>query len=150
LLGCTSVSHTVEPYRSDPRAGAELERHAREVCERMEPPDGLPERPFVTDGCSCWPDRDWVGCCVEHDAAYWCGGTRRQRREADEGFRRCVRDGHASLLARLMHWGVRLGGHPVAPTHFRWGYGRDYPAGYEPEPESEPDGAGGAAPARAW
>jgi len=26
-----------------------------------------PPHKFKSDGCSCWPDGNWVECCVEHD-----------------------------------------------------------------------------------
>jgi len=31
----------------------------------------LPPRTFKSDGCSCWPDGDWLECCVKHDLLYW-------------------------------------------------------------------------------
>lgn len=135
--GCATSSHTVEPYRSDPEAAAELQAKAHQVCDEMDPEGDLPQKPFVSDGCSSWIDGSWVECCVEHDIPYWCGGTREARRGADRQLDACVSDMASGFLGGLMYLGVRVGGHPVFPAPWRWGFGRDYPAGYD-EPLSEP------------
>jgi hypothetical protein len=65
--------HRLAPYRYDPAAAEALERRAQTVC--MQARGVTPPPHFTTDGCSMWPDDGWVRCCVEHDVAYWCGGT---------------------------------------------------------------------------
>ena len=57
-------------------------------------------------------------------SATGAAAARRAQREADRRSRRCVREREPGWLARLMWLGVRLGGHPIFPTHYRWGYGR--------------------------
>jgi hypothetical protein len=103
-------------------------------------------RPFTTDGCSLFPDRslsgevDWRECCVEHDFAYWKGGTAAERLAADERFRECLLKKTGSpKFARLAYAGVRLGGSPHYPTDYRWGYGWTYlrPAGPFTEEEQK-------------
>ena len=93
-------------------------------------------RDFTTDGCSLFPDSAgdacWADCCVEHDRAYWRGGTAAQRKRADAALRECVARTGRTRLAGLMHGGVRIGGMPLWPTWFRWGYGWGYGRGYEP------------------
>jgi hypothetical protein len=128
ILGCAPKLHTIEPYRGDHNAAVALEARAREVCEQGPAGPRLPpEKTFVTDGCSAWPDDGWADpCCVDHDIRYWCGGSARERRAADGEFRRCIREREPGWLAGLMWFGVRLGGHPVFPTHYRWGYGRGW------------------------
>ncbi len=99
---------------------------------------------FASDGCSLFPDgsiRDpaqWCECCFMHDVAYWRGGPRTDRRQADEALRSCVleRTGD-TVLAKLMYDGVRAGGHPVFPTWYRWGYGWKYGRGYAPLTQEE-------------
>lgn len=92
--------------------------------------------PFTTDGCSRFPDgtrgnnTQWLHCCTAHDIAYWQGGTREERREADFALRECVSATGAKTIANLMWLGVRVGGSPYLPTSFRWGYGWPYPRGY--------------------
>ncbi|TJY61178.1 hypothetical protein E4T66_10300 [Sinimarinibacterium sp. CAU 1509] len=96
-------------------------------------------RPFTTDACSLFPDGDaedasrWSECCVAHDQLYWRGGTATQRRHADVALRDCVL-AHTGRqhLADLMFRGVRIGGSPLLPTPFRWGYGWRYGRGYAP------------------
>jgi hypothetical protein len=96
-------------------------------------------RDFTSDGCSLFPDgslkdRDlWCGCCFNHDIAYWQGGTKEERKSADEALRACVLERtNSQLLAKVMYDGVRAGGHPAFPAGYRWGYGWSYGRGYAP------------------
>lgn len=99
---------------------------------------------FASDGCSLFPDRslidesDWQDCCLDHDIAYWQGGTREQRLQADETLRSCVlqKTGDENL-AELMYSGVRMGGSPYFYNWYRWGYGWSYQRKYEPLTEEE-------------
>jgi hypothetical protein len=95
-------------------------------------------RAFTTDGCSFLPERsfsgdvDWRDCCVEHDFAYWKGGTEAERLAADERFRECLlKKTGDPKFAKLVFNGVRIGGAPYYPNWYRWGYGWTYlrPAG---------------------
>jgi hypothetical protein len=128
-FGC-ATHHTVEPYRSDPDAARALEARAERTCAAMEPRAGIPERPFVTDGCTAYPDGRKASCCIDHDIPYWCGGTRDQRRQADADLASCVADTGSPVQGRLMSWGVRVSGHPFVSAGWRWGFGHAYPAGY--------------------
>jgi len=92
---------------------------------------------FTTDGCSLFPDGTpmdralWCDCCFNHDIAYWRGGSKVEREEADKTLRACVLDRTGSkALAEMMYDGVRAGGSPVFPTWYRWGYGWKYGRGY--------------------
>ena len=93
---------------------------------------------FTSDGCSLFPDRsliensDWCECCLEHDIAYWQGGTKAQRLEADQKLRDCVlkKTGNRTL-AEAMYQGVRLGGSPYFYNWYRWGYGWSYKRKYQ-------------------
>lgn len=100
----------------------------------------MTDYPFTTDGCSggmSWLWRKthgkpppWEGHCIEHDRTYHAGGTRAERAAADRKLMEAVaKDGH-TVWAGLIWIGVRLGGHPFAPTPWRWGYGWKYPHGY--------------------
>jgi hypothetical protein len=128
LVACAPVHHTIEPYRSDATAARALEVRARELCAAGPAgPRVLPGKPFVTDGCSLWPDDGWGDpCCVEHDEHYSCGGTVTERAAADAALRRCVDERASTFVAWLMWVGVRTGGHPLFPTWYRWGFGRHY------------------------
>jgi hypothetical protein len=96
-------------------------------------------RDFTSDGCSLFPDGSvkdralWCDCCLAHDITYWRGGTREDRKRADEVLRDCVlaRTG-SKALANLMYDGVRVGGDPAFPAWYRWGYGWKYGKGYSP------------------
>lgn len=93
-------------------------------------------KPFSSDGCSAFPDGTplqqtlWLQCCVAHDLAYWQGGTQTQRVEADLALESCVSAVGEPQIARLMLAGVRVGGSPIWPSQFRWGYGWPYPRFY--------------------
>lgn len=99
---------------------------------------------FASDGCSLFPDgtlndpAQWCDCCFNHDVAYWHGGSETERKQADNTLRACVleRTGDKAL-ADVMYEGVRIGGSPVFPTWYRWGYGWKYGRGYKPLTEQE-------------
>lgn len=92
---------------------------------------------FTTDGCSMFPDGTnekptlWRHCCVEHDFAYWQGGTYQERKLADKDLRLCLAEVELPSIGTMMEIGVRLGGSPFFPTPFRWGYGWPYLRGYK-------------------
>jgi len=101
-------------------------------------------RPFYSDGCSLFVDgtptdpRLWCECCYVHDLAYWAGGTEAERLAADEALRDCVRaKTDDTRLASAMFEAVRLGGAPVFPNWYRWGYGWPYGRGYGRLSEAE-------------
>lgn len=87
----------------------------------------LPPRTFKSDGCSCWPDGDWLECCVKHDLLYWLGGTREERKDADLELRKCVTEKGHPIVGQVMFLGVRISGVWWLPTPFRWGFGWNYP-----------------------
>jgi len=94
---------------------------------------------FTSDGCTLFPDGNskdralWCDCCLAHDIAYWQGGTKVERKRADEKLRACVMDSTRNkALADMMYDGVRAGGHPAFPTWYRWGYGWKYGRKYSP------------------
>ena len=100
--------------------------------------------PFSSDGCSLFPDRslinsdDWCDCCVEHDIAYWQGGTETQRLAADQALRDCVLEKTSDeALAEMMYQGVRFGGSPYFYNWYRWGYGWSYERNYQELTEQE-------------
>ena len=92
---------------------------------------------FTSDGCSGFPDGIpllastlWRHCCVQHDLAYWQGGTAEQRKAADDVLRTCVSKTSIPLLGEMMYLGVRVGGYTGLPTSWRWGYGWMINTGY--------------------
>jgi len=100
-------------------------------------------RPFTSDGCSAFPDgtyeeeRLWQICCIAHDYAYWMGGTKQDRENADLDLQTCVASVGQPEVAALMLTGVRVGGTPYLPTKFRWGYGWPWFRGYKELSEAE-------------
>ncbi len=101
-------------------------------------------RDFKSDGCSLFLDgtlrnqSKWCDCCLQHDIAYWRGGTEAERKKADEALRDCVLERTKDkVLAETMYRGVRAGGHPAFPIWYRWAYGWDYGRGYEPLTKDE-------------
>lgn len=57
--------------------------------------------------------------------------------EADKQLKSCVSSLGQPAVGRLMEFGVRIGGTPVLPTSFRWGYGWPYPRDYQALTEEE-------------
>lgn len=137
LAGCTPTHFQVEPYRNDAGSAAALANRAQQWC--YERRGGSPEHPFTSDGCSMSPDGDWAECCVEHDIAYWCGGSADDRRAADRRLAACiVARGHSKFLGELVRLGVSLGGAPWEPFPWRWGYGASGINGYSTPPSQKP------------
>jgi hypothetical protein len=140
FTGCTSLESrlTIEPYTKNKTLRNTLEDIAEAYCQnKRSDPKAQPDFIFTTDGCSRWPGDSWNACCIAHDIAYWCGGSERDREEADQELMRCV-NGKTHGLGSLFYAGVRLGGLPWLPTPWRWGYGWDnWPAGYE-KPQFSP------------
>jgi len=94
-------------------------------------------KPFTSDGCSSFPNGTvqhqslWINCCIQHDFSYWKGGTREQRLKADNELEICVSKIGKPEIAKIMLYGVRVGGSPYIPTPYRWGYGWNYLRGYK-------------------
>lgn len=59
-------------------------------------------------------------CCIEHDRAYWYGGTKSERKTADDTLRDCVKGHGHTILAWIMWIVVRIMGSPRSPLPFRW------------------------------
>ena len=99
---------------------------------------------FTSDGCSLFPDKsliseeEWCDCCFEHDIAYWQGGTKEERLNADIALRACILDKTGKKeLAETMYAGVRFGGSPYFYNWYRWGYGWNYERKYRALTEEE-------------
>lgn len=111
-----------------------------------------PTKPFVSDGCSGFMSvlwrifagipPPWEGHCLEHDMAYWQGGEKHLRLEADAKLMRAVADQGHPYWAVIIFLGVRVGGPWWLPfpslrringrwkfafDGVRWGYGYPYP-----------------------
>lgn len=71
-------------------------------------------------------DPPWNDCCVEHDLLYWAGGESFYRTRADLELYQCVLKAGYPRWATLMWIAVRIGGHPLLPLPWRWGYGWNY------------------------
>lgn len=92
-------------------------------------------RAFVSDGCSLSPNSffkvNFAQCCLEHDLAYWLGGTKEQKNLADSQFKMCLQNklnndysGKVPMrVSETYFLGVQVGGVPYLPNSFRWGYG---------------------------
>lgn len=113
-------------------------------CDPRFVPDtyaAAPPHECRVNGCSLAPDFNFPRCCDTHDARYWAGGTADERKQADRRFRECIATTGHRALSNLYYFGVRIGGTPYLPTPWRWGFGWNYPHGYEPLLEVE--GSGG-------
>ena len=120
LLGCASNQE-------------EIDRLATQMYSNTELKQPLPLKPFKSDGCSCWPDSDWLECCVEHDLIYWRGGSAQERKAADQALKKCIIESGHPFMGNVMYYGVRIGGVWWLPTSFRWGFGWDYPQSGPPD-----------------
>lgn len=99
---------------------------------------------FTSDGCSMSPDgvfvfikTEFVPCCVQHDVAYWQGGTAQEKLTADQNLRTCIAEKGNRFVAAVYYRGVRLGGLPSLPTGYHWGYGWEKRRLYSPLSQEE-------------
>lgn len=90
-----------------------------------------PKKPFVSDGCSMFPDEMFDTChylaCFIHDVFYWAGREEDEvgRLHADLILASTVSSLHGGTsLAELMLAGVRVGGNVSSVLPWCWGYGR--------------------------
>lgn len=113
-----------------------LEGYAFNVGQKESHPFQTVLEKFTTDGCSRYSDGTkenptlWQHCCINHDAKYWLGGTKEERKQADDELYECVKATGNESDAKIMYSGTRAGGGPLRYTTYRWGYGwnriRDY------------------------
>ena len=75
---------------------------------------GYELRPFCTDGCSVVGNKTKTSfkCCVEHDIAYWSGGTREDKYRADGRFYQCLLRTEGQRVAEAYSAAVALYGDP--------------------------------------
>lgn len=70
---------------------------------------------------------EWRHCCEVHDKAYYYGGTKIMKKQADKQLNQCVTKVIGNkYLGKAMQTAVAIGGGPNLPTPYRWGYGADY------------------------
>lgn len=68
----------------------------------------------------------WEQDCDEHDQWYAKGGTALDRETADQILMAAVTIRGYPVWGFLMWAAVRIGGHPLFPFSWRWGFERDY------------------------
>ena len=87
----------------------------------------------MTDGCTGWPDDVVLNCCIDHDMAYWCGGSREDRKQAVAALRDCVVAAYGEWPGPVLGWMMQAGassaGSPHLPMYWRWGYGHAFGGG---------------------
>jgi len=70
---------------------------------------------------------EWRKCCEVHDKAYYYGGTKQMKKQADSKLSQCVTKVVGNeFLGKAMQAAVEIGGGPNLPTPYRWGYGSDF------------------------
>ncbi len=90
-----------------------------------------PPRQFYFDGCTLFPDQigstSFLSACLNHDIAYWYGGTVAERKAADQTFRQEVANSgqFGTWLQWPMYGAVRLFGDTfvLRPFNANWGFG---------------------------
>jgi hypothetical protein len=69
----------------------------------------------------------WRECCEIHDKAYYYGGSKIEKKQADMQLNQCVAEVVGQkYLGKAMQIAVEIGGGPNLPTPYRWGYGVDF------------------------
>ncbi len=93
----------------------------------------IPENEFRYDGCTLFPDQlpgiDLRTDCLEHDFAYYYGGSAQERKMADQRLKSNV--GAQGIFGAIMQYpiylGVRIFGDTLLTRAFdaHWGFGHD-------------------------
>ena len=139
ICGCSPRTFSIEePYTQQNLSAKQLGDKAAQSCDQKSKDPEETIYPFTTDGCSVvpdgvWGDDAWRECCVLHDVQYWCGGSSGDRLQADIQLEQCVAKKGYPFTGKIMYVGVRVGGHPIWPVPWRWGYGWSWYRGYENE-----------------
>lgn len=102
-------------------------------------------RPFSSDGCSSSPDgvpltensSVWVDCCIRHDTAYWMGGSKEDKKKADEELKSCITGKGYPNIAKVYKSFVREFGGPNSTQTYRWSYGWNYKRNFSVLSEEE-------------
>lgn len=130
ILGLIFVAIFFAVY-SDQKFEPENIEELRKISNEQIAP--LPPKAFTTDGCSLWPNsilgNDLLDICISHDMQYWKGGSAEDRKVADNEMRERVNE-NIPFVGDVMYTGVRIFGHPLLPSPWRWGYGFEYPYKY--------------------
>lgn len=90
-----------------------------------------PPIPFYHDGCTAFPDwlpgHNFYEACLNHDIAYWLGGTEEERTAANVQLATAVRTigPLGPFLAPIMYTAVQYGGNSWISHQLgsEWGYG---------------------------
>jgi len=90
-----------------------------------------PDREFVRDGCTLWPDKlpghDFNEVCLTHDIAYWAGGDSERQKNANLEFKESIEQTGplGFVLAPIMYAAVAyLGNNGVSRVvSSHWGFG---------------------------
>jgi len=91
----------------------------------------LPEN-YVSDNCSWFPDGNYGDGWVAKVKIYFFGGTKQERRAADDQLFRCVKGKGRGFIAKMMWRGVRVGGAGFWKMPFSWGFGKDWAKKHPP------------------
>jgi hypothetical protein len=94
-------------------------------AENVEPQPVLTE--FVSDGCTWFPDGNYLDCCKAHDREYFTGGSWKARWRSDKKLFKCVAAKtkfYNKLVAPIMWLGVRAFGAAWLNTKASWGFGK--------------------------
>jgi hypothetical protein len=69
----------------------------------------------------------WMNDCIEHDKSYWIGGTKNERKYAYCLLMASVARKGYPFMSFFMYICIRIGGIPILPLPWRWGYGYNWP-----------------------
>lgn len=94
---------------------------------------------FKTDYCTFFPEGTpskpdvWKDCCLQHDLAYWTGGSKSKQDLADLELKKCVTKSSSPFFGNLMYRGVRIGHYSPIKNEGYWGNGwGDKERGFKP------------------
>lgn len=139
-FSCTDKKLTAEDSKKEKWSGLSGLKVGLRSFELWQKSNKKILRPFTSDGCSVSPDgfpgaepnQQWAQCCIEHDTAYWIGGSAAEKAAADDQLQSCIAQKGYPEIGKVYKLFVKQFGGPDSSQTFRWGYGWNYKRSYSP------------------
>jgi len=130
ILGLVYVSlFTIDALTLGSTTDSERARAMATAAAQSSP---LPPRPFYFDGCTGFPDwlpfHNFYEACLNHDIAYWLGGSEADRLETNRRFAEAMKESGPLgwLLSPVTYYAMHYGGNNFMSQYVlgsNWGFG---------------------------
>lgn len=120
FMGCSSPTTVNQLGVVLPDNETELHDFAVERClSRQKDIQQAPDKKYVNDICVEWKNLGKRKCCIIRDIDYWCGGSSKEKHNADISLLKCMRKYASDKSPEPGSSDTLL------PVRSQWGYGWD-------------------------